>query len=362
MNRAIVALAGLAMVSCAAPPLLKVGFVGGLSGPNADLGEAGRNGVMLALEAADRTGKRPVELLVRDDGNDPQQAAQAARSLIEEGVDIIIGPFNTAMTEAILEVARPVDLTVFSPTASSTTFSGKEDNFLRLCATTADNAASYAEFMVSRRGYRRISIAKDNQNHTFAQVWTEAFIHDVNQRGGSQVKDLWFNSQNPLNYGQLVQQLLEAGPDVILIVANAVDVARITQQLRRQNFQIPVVAVEWAATQQLIELGGAAVDGVETLQLFNRFGREPAFLSFVDAYRKRFSAEPSFSSILSYEIMSVVLQAEDRRTAGESLRHAILHYGPYPGLQQNFVLDRFGDTQRKGTFVRIVDGGFVEAP
>ena len=66
----LIVAAFLSMTSCSEEPPLKIGFVGGLTGRVADLGVAGRDAVILAIEEKNRSGGiagRKVELVVRDD-------------------------------------------------------------------------------------------------------------------------------------------------------------------------------------------------------------------------------------------------------------------------------------------------------
>ncbi|MCX7656031.1 MAG: ABC transporter substrate-binding protein, partial [Treponemataceae bacterium] len=75
-------------VSCSPRPI-KIGFIGGLSGYYADLGIAGRNGLRLALEEANREGGidgHPLQLLTNDDKQDPQEARRSYKALVAEGV------------------------------------------------------------------------------------------------------------------------------------------------------------------------------------------------------------------------------------------------------------------------------------
>jgi len=103
----LVALAGLLCVACIPSKPLRLGFIGGLSGPVADLGESGRDGALLAVEeinAAGGIGGRRVELHLIDDGQDEEQAAAAVETLAREGVELIIGPLTSAMGVAALPV------------------------------------------------------------------------------------------------------------------------------------------------------------------------------------------------------------------------------------------------------------------
>ena len=67
---------------------IKIGFSGGLTGRLADLGLNGRNGVILAVEEINRNGGvagRQIELLIRDDRQDPDVARTVDEELITKG-------------------------------------------------------------------------------------------------------------------------------------------------------------------------------------------------------------------------------------------------------------------------------------
>ena len=66
----------------------------------------------------------------------------------------------------------------------------------------------------------------------------------------------------------------------------------------------------WASMFQdrYIELGGAAVTGIELLQNYDQFGNQPDFQDFIKEYRDIFNQVPGYSSILAYEAAMIILQ------------------------------------------------------
>ena len=340
---------------------VRIGLIAGLSGGGADLGEAGRNGAMLAVEQINDAGGihgRPIELLVRDDGNDPAMASSSARDLVDAGVAAIVGPFNTTMTEAAMAETEPEQVLLFTPTSSALHLAGKDDYLFRLNTTTRDNAESYGAFMVERRGYQRIAAVVDQVNASFTDSWMEWFRRACAERGAELVVELPYDSRAEVDFDHLVGTLQLARPDAIMLVTNSIDSARIAQQIRKAEPGIPLLPAEWAATQQLIQLGGAAAEGMEVLQVFDRFDTSPRFVSFVEAYRTRFGSEPSYSSINAFESVQIIAEGLRLREDRESLKESIVAHGPYQGLQQSFSFDARGDTYRASWFVVVHDGEF----
>ena len=84
-RRSVVALASCALLlGCGPAEPLRVGFIGGLSDRNSDVGQSGNNGVVLAVEQINRAGGirgRQVELISRDDAQNPATAEKSAREL-----------------------------------------------------------------------------------------------------------------------------------------------------------------------------------------------------------------------------------------------------------------------------------------
>jgi branched-chain amino acid transport system substrate-binding protein len=177
---------------CLAPRLwaggaLRVGFIGGLSDRNSDVGQAGNNGVVLAVEQINRAGGirgRQVELISRDDAQNPATAEKSARELAAAKVDAVIGPFTSGVAAAVVPVLAQSQTLAISPTLTSMAFYGKDDNLVRINRSTRDNAGDYARVLYDR-GQHRIAVAYDVRNRNFTESWLEEFRRAFTAIGGT---------------------------------------------------------------------------------------------------------------------------------------------------------------------------------
>lgn len=353
----------LGLAACDRQAQLRIGFLAELSGPNVDLGEAGRNGALLAIDQfrdSSAGQSRAIEVLVRDTGSDAASAQKAAEELARAGVDVIIGPMTSAMVDTLLPVAEREKIALVTPTASAAKYHGKDDMLFRLNWTTRDNARNYAEHYFSK-GIRRIGIAVNENNRTFSESWLNEFRTAFETHGGTLAAARFFDSATS-DLLEVVAGLLAGRPDGLLFIANAADSARLAQQAHKLSPRTPLIAAEWAGTEQLIELGGKAVDGLMIVQNFNQDDRTPRFQSFREAYIKRFGRNPVYGSVLSHDATSVALAALAKRPDGMTTKAALLRFGPYQGLQQAIAFDANGDTERAAHFMVIRDNRFVHAP
>ena len=134
-------LVGLLFSACGDKDPLLIGFVGGTSGRVADLGISGRDAVQLAVDQCNRAGGihgRQVQLVMKDDQQDPDIARQAVQDMIRKGVAAVIGPMTSDMGLAVLPLLDEAGLLAVSPTATTRLFSGHDDYFSRVCSTTRE--------------------------------------------------------------------------------------------------------------------------------------------------------------------------------------------------------------------------------
>ena len=122
-------------ISCEMKEPVKIGYAGGLTGRVADLGIAGRDGVILAVEEINSAGGingREVKLLVKDDKQDAETAVNVNEELIQQGVAAIIGHMTSSMSKAGVKAINDKKVFMLSPTTSTNELTGLDDYFFRL--------------------------------------------------------------------------------------------------------------------------------------------------------------------------------------------------------------------------------------
>ena len=356
----VLGIAVLLVSGCTQKEPIRLGFLGGLTGRVADLGEAGRDGTLFAIEEVNAAGGvngRSVELLIQDDQQDAKTAAQATQTLLDARVDAIIGPMTSAMGEAVLPVLGRSDRVMVSPTITASKLAGKDDLLFRVAPPVSESTQRSAVHAYST-GSRQVAIVYDLSNLAFSADWAAHFRRAFSAAGGSVVAEASFTSGQDASYGEAVKRVAEAKPDALLFVSNAVDTVRLTQLSRNMHLTQPVTTSHWAATESLIQLGGRTVEGMTLAQYFDRANVSPPYQRFAEAFRKRFRQEPGFASVAAYDSTRAVLSAMEK-APGQPLKQALLDSGPYQGLQTLWNFDRFGDAQRQTLITIVRDGHFV---
>lgn len=343
---------------------IRVGFIGGLSSRNLDVGESGYRAVMVAVEQINREGGINGRLVVvepRDDAQNRETALQAAEALVAAQVDAVIGPFTSGMAMAMVPIFNKAGILVISPTISSIDLYGKDDFLVRMNRTTRDNAHDYAH-MLYGRGQKHIALAVDMRNRAFTESWYNEFQKAMTQLAGARVERVDYESSDSTDFAAVIRQMIDTRPEGLLFVSGALDVARLAQQARNLAPSLPISACEWAGSEQLLELGGEVVNGLLIVQNFNRDDTTPRYVAFREAYSRRFQVHPGYSSVMAYDAATVLFTALRKKSANETPKQAVLKYGPYQGLHQTIAFDANGDTDKKVFFTEIQNGKFNILP
>jgi len=345
-------------LACTRGEPIRVGMVSGLTGRHSDLGISSRNGATLAISEIDEAGGiagRRLELVVRDDGQDPEQARRAVSELVNAGVVAMIGHVTSSMAAATLSIVDRAQVLMISPTVSSPEFSGRDDWLVRLMVANDVSARRLAHVAVERAHVRRVAIVQDTTNVSYGRTYAAGFRQGLEARGATAV-DFAFASGGGASFGALAEGCLRSGVDGVMVIANALDTAAIFQQLRKRSATVKLLGSDWGFTQEILAQGGEATEGALFPQVVNMVDASPRFRRFLDAYDARFHRPADFAAVVSYEAVQLLAAGLRRDATRRGIRRAVVELGTVQGLQGPIRLDRFGDVDRR-VYLFTVDHG-----
>lgn len=354
--------AALLLASCGEPEPVKIGFVAGISGAGADTGLAARNALMMVVDEVNEKGGingHPIELVIRDDQKSGDVGRQLMNEFHELGVAAVIGPIISSVGYGMLPGINEHQIITISPTVSALELAGKDDHLFRMNSTTSENAGAYARKQIEL-GRKKVSLALDHANATFTESWANEFQRQYVDLGGEVVARIPFNQAGESGFSDPAEQLLTSGADAFLLVANGFDSAQLSLQIRKRGASQPIAAAEWAASEQLIAMGGAAVEGLEVLQTYNRNDQSAHFLQFVEAYKARFNSIPGYTSVATHDAVTMLIAGLKKQAKDNiELKDALLQLRDVQGLQQMLSFNEYGDSGRQSYYLTIRNGQFV---
>lgn len=343
--------------------IINVGFSAQLTGRQAELGVQERNGAQLAIEKANNDGGingHMLSLIVHDDLGIPQEAQNADKELIREGVVAIIGHATTAQTLAGIAEANKAKVIMMGPTVSTPKLSGIDDYFFRIHPSFEKSSQNFAKYIFEIKGIKHIAVIFDKDNLAYSQTYSDIFSDKFKALGGEVTNLLDFSSVAQPDFSKFISELQKSKTEGVLIVASDMDTALIAQRARLMNWSNPMFSSPWAQTKTLIDKGGQAVEGMIIEQAYDLENDSENFVEFKSKYRARFGNDPSFGAAYSYESTMVLIEAIKKSYGTNvNLKDALLEIHDFKGLTDNLSFDKFGDVQRNSYLSSIKNGKFI---
>ena len=344
------------------PESVKIGYIGSLSGKYSVVGTNARNGAILAFEKANGEGGiagRQVELLIRDDKGDPEKALAAAVEFEKMGIRFIVGPLLTASGTRIQPFITENEILTISGTTMGSNLEDQDDFFFKLNPSTRDYGAKIARFLL-KKGYNKLGSISDSSNDPYCTTFMEGYAGPITESGSEHIPVI-YNGRDNVNYSETASRLLKGRAEASLICANALDTALLGQHLKRIQPDMLLVSAPWGISDELIENGGSAIDGLYFFLSVIYGGQSARSKSFEDMFRSRFGHDANFAAIFNFEAMTMLITALRNNPGGTpaEIKKSILDTPLHRGVQEDFKLDPEGDPIKPFFLHRIENGQFM---
>ena len=140
--------------------LMKIGVLEPLSGKYAaegmreTLGIQYANNVQPTVKLGGRTYR--VELMIRDDGSDPAQAAQAAQELVDGGCAVVLGSYGDELSKAASDVFLAAGVPAVAATCSDASLTDGNDHYFRIGALPELQGSALAAYAKKTLGLKSV--------------------------------------------------------------------------------------------------------------------------------------------------------------------------------------------------------------
>lgn len=308
-----------------------------------------------AAEMALAEFKNPnIQLLVKDDAGNPQNAQAAAQQAIGEGAEIIIGPLFAQAVSAVGVVARQRNIPVI---AFSTDASVASRGVYLLSFLPETDVRRIVEYQISRGKRSFGALLPDNAYGTVVQA---AFQQDVASRGG-RVLALEKYPGDPNRIAEPAQRVAQ--------VANQIDSIFIPDGADAVPQVVRALAAAKVNFKRVQLLGTGLWDDPRIFSdkdLQGGLYAAPApdgFRSFATRYRARYNQDPVRTATLAYD--AVALVAALVKTQGEQRfsEQTLTNASGFAGIDGVFRFRPEGTNDRGLAVMRVTpNGGQIVSP
>ncbi len=329
---------------------IKVGLVASLSGPSAKSGEAITRGLTIAIDEINAGGGllgKQVELLRRDDENNPGKGLVAARELVQrENVAILFGGLQTPVSLAIVPYMNQSKKPFMGPWAAGTpiTRNGAKENYIfRVSAFDAMVDVALVDRAMKVHGAKKPGMMLIN--NPWGESNEKGLLAALKDKGlpNAGIEKI---EQSDVDVVPQLTRLKENGADTIFMVANVGPSAQVMKSLERMGWDVPVVSHWGPAGGRFSELGGPRAKDVEMIQTFTFSGNpSPKATEMMTKLKKRFpeikgeaDVTPAVGIANAYDGMhlAALAIANAGSTDGPAVRKGFYAIKKYDGLIKTY--------------------------
>ena len=323
---------------------VKVGLILPLSAPgNAGVAaQSMKNAAEMALAEFQNPN---IQLLIKDDGGNPQGAQQATQQALDEGAEIILGPLFAASVPATAQLARTRGVSVIAFSTDSSV-AGRGVYLLSFLPESDVNRIVEYSASIGKRSFAALL-----PENAYGNVVEAAFKPEVGRRGGRIVAFEKYGADRAGAARNVAQALGQA--DALFIADDGDSVVSVADALTAAGANLRNI--------QMLGTGlwdNPRVYASPALQGGLYAAPDPAgFRSFSARYRAKFGSDPVRTATLAYD--AVALVAALARTQGPQRFSPEVLTNPsgFAGVDGLFRFRADGTNERGLAVMKVATGG-----
>jgi branched-chain amino acid transport system substrate-binding protein len=348
------------------PEVVKVGWIGSLTGDQAVWGTCELNTVKMLFEEINANGGllgKQIEVVGYDTRGDATEAVNAVKRLTsQDKVVAIIGPNASGQAisiSSVLEEMKVPDIATVATNPKVTVVDGKTKPFnFRVCFIDPYQGAVAAGYAYDVLGFRKAAILYDVADD-YSQGLTEFFEKYFVEKGGEIVAKEAFKFGD-VDFRPQLSKIKEAGPEVIFMPYFFKEVALSANQARELGIDAVLMGGDGWPSEVLLEM---AKDAVEGSYFVNHLDfDDPDVQEFKAAYKAKYNLPVELNGYLAYDAVQLLVDAIKRANSFDpvAIRDA-LETAQIKGItgQINISKETHNPEGKDAAIIKIVDGKYV---
>ena len=358
---ASIALAGLAfiVVGCgdssseeSGSDSFRVGLEAPLSGEQSVLGEGMLKGAELAAAQLNEDGGilgKDVEVVAIDDAADPATGVEAAKSAIEEGLDGVVGPYNSGVGVETLPLYIKAGLVPIRLTSDAST----NGLGFTLQPMTYQIAPVASQALTRWLGAKKVAIAYDpTQNYT---VSVSKKLKGSLEAAGVDVTAYEQVQPGKKSYTDVVDQLAAAKPDVIYAAVYFPEGGLIAKEIQQAKVDSQCIADYASYDTGFVETAGISAAQECPVVGVPAPGDFSGAAARVSEYSDEFDQAPGTWSPYTYDSLKFLADGVEKAagTTAEKLTSALDGIKDWQGWTGSVTIDPSSGNRRPATVVIV---------
>jgi branched-chain amino acid transport system substrate-binding protein len=198
-------------------------------------------------------------------------------------------------------------------------------------------------------------------NNDFGKGGRDVFMKAIEPYGIKVVADL---STDPgqLDFSSAVLKAKQSNADAVFVYTNEEEAARALRELRKQDYDKPIVGETVLTSQKVIELAGPAANGAVAHVGLTSDAPDPGVRAFAAKFQKEYNYKPDHNGQKGYTGMYIVKAVTEKigkfdpKAFADAMHGIKLSAKEYPGVLMDVSFDKNGDLDRQSFMTKVENG------
>jgi len=321
----------------AAADVVKIGFLGDLTGDTASYGQNTLEGMKMAAEKLNAAGGvlgKQVQIVEADHRYDKAEAANIVQKFVnEDKVSAIVGDPTTGITKATAPISNAGEVVQIS--AGSTGPDVVEIGPYIFRNTLLDSVGGPAtmDYIINELGYKNVALIT-SVNNDFSVGLSKIFKDAIIADGGNIVIEESVQDGDTDFSGQ-VSNIKAKNPDVIVFSGYYTEGGLIMKEVRKQGMSdVVMVGGDGLQSPTFWELGGQAVEGSISYCGFSPEQPTDETAKFIEEFKTKFNKDPDLFDAQGYDAVNILAAAMEKAKSADPkvYRDALAQTKNFPGV------------------------------
>lgn len=294
--------------------VIKIGWIGSLTGDQAVWGTCELNTIKMLAEEVNANGgllNKKIEIIGYDTRGDAAEAVNAVKRLTsQDKVVAILGPNASGQALAISSVLEEMKIPSIATVATNPKVTVGEDgkvnpyNF-RVCFIDPYQGAVAASYAFDKLKFTKAAILYDVASD-YSQGFTEYFEKVFVEKGGIIVAKEGFK-EGDVEFKPQLTKIKEANPDVILMPYYYKEVALSANQARDLGIKATLMGGDGWPSEKLMEMAGEAIEGSYVVNHLDF--NDPEIKPLQDKYMGKYNLKLELNGYMAHDAFKLLEQA-----------------------------------------------------
>ena len=345
----------------------KIGTIGPLTGANASYGKSVTQAVELGCKDFS-TKELPLASKAEDDQADGEKAVNAFNTLLDWGMQALVGPTTTGASVAVAaECGNDPETFMITPSASSEDVTKGKDCVFQVCFTDPNQGVNAAKFLAEKYADEKFVLFY-NSGDAYSSGIADSFKAQAAKSKLEIVDEETFKDDSATSFTNQLTKAKQAGATMIFAPIYYTPASVLLKNAKDMGYDMTLMGTD--GMDGLLSVEGFDTSLAEGVLLMTPFSADDEKnADFVKAYKEAYDETPNQFAADAYDCVHAIVEAIDRAgidiaadgadIAGDLAR--AMRKIKIEGLTGELTWNDKGQVEKPATAYVIQDGKYIAA-